>query len=75
MYYRHLHKFSHKVLTPEIFLYYSAQFLDQKKKKKKKKKQFRAVWGLFNDAFASCMVAHGGGWEHAIQVPSQTLVY
>ena len=41
MHYRHLHKFSHKILTPEIFLYYSAQFVGKKK--------FRAIWGLFND--------------------------
>jgi len=57
-------------LTPEIFLYYTAQFLDHKKKK-----QFRAIWGLYNDAFASCMVAQRGGWKHAIQFPTQTLVY
>jgi len=67
MHYRHLHKFSHKVLTPEIFLYFSAQFLD--------KKQFRAVLGLFNDTFASRMVAHRVGWEYAIQFPSHTLIH
>jgi hypothetical protein len=49
LHYRHLHRFNYKILTPEISLDYSVQFLVKKKKKN------QSALGFIQQHFASCM--------------------